>query len=520
MALVLALLPTPTGPRNKRQIAPSIEEQQPKRILAWFSANNHPQNYEIGTILSTEAFFDASQRLLLGDSATVVQINHPPDRTCFPPGGQIWHCRHHIVAKERQESSSPVGPDHLFNIFPFGNGHGQTFPSVFKIDFDKLPSSPWPLTIAGKTISLIDIGEQRGRGWPFPVQQPGVEITNYGEVIDYEWQDRWNYTVMTDAILRRRAKQIDDHFAAFFDNIRPVEVIFELLSQDLYVVLEDHIDIDGIIDEFPLPSGISKALKDGYSPTIRYITYADLGRPKPGAPCQQLAEGTVVDTTAYGQVRPGTLLHANFLPEEASPACWRTSGVVVAGMGGHRALISCGLPKFKGIWQGDEESVCYVGKVAASNVAGTSLSIIAIDGDESERPPLTNQVFDVMSGVVPELKRLRTSEDRLVHKIGYLNSPFTGNMEVTVVGHSVKFQQDGGWNPRMAVCDWLYTGQVEDNGGKVTPPDGTMGSAIFDEEGVVLGFWDCYIPTGLFAGMANAVSASELSGRGISLMPG
>lgn len=215
-----------------------------------------------------------------------------------------------------------------------------------------------------------------------------------------------------------------------------MEVIFELISQDLYVILEDHVNIDGIIDEFPLPSGISRSLKDGYSPTIRYINHADLGRPKPGAPCQQLAEGTVVDTTAYAQVRPGTLLHANVTPEQASPVCWRTSGVVVAGRHPHRALISCGLPKYKGIWQGGEESSCYVGTVAASNVAGTSLAIIAIDDDELERPPLTNQVFEVMSGVVPELKRLRTSDDRLVHKMAYLNSRYEQSLLLNIKGNA------------------------------------------------------------------------------------
>lgn len=425
MALVLALLPNPTGPRNRRQITPALEDQQPKRILAWFSADNHPQNYKIGTTISTKAYFDASQRLLLGDSATVVQINHPPNPTCYPPaaGDQIRHCRHHIVAKERQESSSSVGPYHLFHIFPFVNSHGQAFPSVFIIDLDKLPSSPWPLTIAGNTIDFINPGEQQGRGWPFSIQQPAVEVTNSGQVIDYEWRDRYDYSVMTDAILRRRAKRIDEHFAAFFDNIRPVEVIFKLVSQDLYVVLEDHIDIDGIVDEFPLPSGISESLKDRYSPIIRYVRCADLRRPKPGAPGQQPAEGTVVDTTAYAQLGPGMLLHAFLALEEPSPVFFRTSGVVAMDRHGKRALVSCGLPSFKVIWQGDVGSVCYVGT-------------------------------------------------------------------------------------------------VEDSPHKVTPPDGTMGSAIWDEEGAVLGFWDCYIPTGLFAGMANAVSASELSGRGFFLMPG
>lgn len=30
-----------------------------------------------------------------------------------------------------------------------------------------------------------------------------------------------------------------------------------------------------------------------------------------------------------------------------------------------------------------------------------------------------------------------------------------------MVGHSVKFQRNGGEEPQLTVCDWLYTGQVE-----------------------------------------------------------
>lgn len=102
---------------------------------------------------------------------------------------------------------------------------------------------------------------------------------------------------------------------------------------------------------------------------------------------------------------------------------------------GKRALVSCGLPSFKVIWQGDVGSVCYVGTVVVSSVVGTSLSIIEVDGGWLVGLPLTNQVVEVMSGVVPELKRLRTWEDRLVHKIAYLNSRYEQSQLLNTKGN-------------------------------------------------------------------------------------
>jgi hypothetical protein len=297
-----------------------------------------------------------------------------------------------------------------------------------------------------------------------------------------------------------------------------VEIIFELLRNSLYVVLEDDVNIESLQDK--LPMSISGSLVYGCALSILYLGRAHLGRPKPDAHCQPLAKDEV-DTTAYAQLRPGMLLHTN-LAETAS-LCWRTAGVVAEDLQGLGVLISCGLRGSKRIWQGNDESF-YAGEVV-SNIPGTSVVLIQIDKRERDMPaypPLTNQVFELMSGAAPKLKRHRSSGDRLVHRIGYLNSSFTGNMEVTVVGHSVQFQRvddEDPEKPRLVVCDWLYTGQVEGNAHKMTPPGGTTGSAIWDDEGVVLGFWDCYIPIGLFAGMANAVSASELSDMGIHLMP-
>jgi hypothetical protein len=210
MALVLALLPILPLSGNRRQKTPSMENRQPKLILAWFSANNHPPNHNVGAMISTESFFDARQRLLLGNHATVVQINHPPDHICLPPsleGQQLWHCRHHIRAQERQTCTCPLVPQRLIDIFPLGEGAKETR-FACSAGFEELPSSPWPLTLEGKTVNFLALTARQGRSWPFPSAQSGVYRGCGNGQIDYEWRDRQAPMVMTDAILRRRAKRI------------------------------------------------------------------------------------------------------------------------------------------------------------------------------------------------------------------------------------------------------------------------------------------------------------------------
>lgn len=52
---------------------------------------------------------------------------------------------------------------------------------------------------------------------------------------------------------------------------------------------------------------------------------------------------------------------------------------------------------------------------------------------------------------------------------------------------------------------------------KVRPPDGTCGSAIWDHDGTILGFYHYYIADGPYAGFACFVSASEVVDAGYHL---
>lgn len=68
---------------------------------------------------------------------------------------------------------------------------------------------------------------------------------------------------------------------------------------------------------------------------------------------------------------------------------------------------------------------------------------------------------------------------------------------------------------RYVLYNWAYLGQEEDTTDKLRPPDATRGSSIWNDDGVVLGFYHCCQRDGPFARYAATVSASEMVKVGI-----
>ncbi|KAH9992179.1 hypothetical protein F4779DRAFT_637594 [Xylariaceae sp. FL0662B] len=70
--------------------------------------------------------------------------------------------------------------------------------------------------------------------------------------------------------------------------------------------------------------------------------------------------------------------------------------------------------------------------------------------------------------------------------------PFTGNIEDSVVMKSARIQSthptETGDRLRYVVYSCLYTSQEEDDE-NIHPPEGTRGSVVWDDDGVVLGFY-------------------------------
>lgn len=149
---------------------------------------------------------------------------------------------------------------------------------------------------------------------------------------------------------------------------------------------------------------------------------------------------------------------------------------------------------------------------AVQEISFTGISLVKLGDDIT----FSNETFENSAGEAPQFKRLFGEDpacDKTIDGNCYLDSPYTGNIEGFVVMNSVRIEKSS--HPtesafRYVIYSWLYFGQEEGDTHKLRPPDGTCGSAIWDDNGVILGFFLYYITSGRFAGFAATVNASEL----------
>jgi len=126
-----------------------------------------------------------------------------------------------------------------------------------------------------------------------------------------------------------------------------------------------------------------------------------------------------------------------------------------------------------------------------AEISFTDVSLVRL----SDGLSFTNETLENMDGVVPQFQRLITSDDRAEFKPVHFNSAFTGHMEGNIVMHSVKMP-DSPSHPteqsqagKYVLYQWHYMGQGDGSGQPIMPPDGTCGSAIWNDDGVILGFY-------------------------------
>ncbi|KAI1846568.1 hypothetical protein JX266_007465 [Neoarthrinium moseri] len=240
-----------------------------------------------------------------------------------------------------------------------------------------------------------------------------------------------------------------------------------------------------------------------------YLRDHELHRPpwtdrKPKQPIAPQPVSGVVDRTAYDTLRPGVMISSSKLVEHGHPSELSTSsGVLVKDPHGNQFMTatSHGIGQNTTVFQtGRPERT--IGK-AAIDVAFTDIALVDLARDVV----FENETFE-SNGTAPKFTRLAKSTDpvRMGHDC-YLNSPYTGHLDGIIMMKSVKLEAAVSFEAqkRYIIYNWAWMGQ-----GGTRIPDGTCGSAIWDSDGVVLGFFHFYIEQGPWAGHAASVSASEL----------
>lgn len=511
--LLVSPAPSPSTPAA-RKVTPSAEQSSPKKALIVATPADGVGNTTQGGVPIQP--FHAPRRLFPQGVATITHhsTHHHPAPMKQQQGAQgeevQEHARHVLLPFDLRDPklsiSKPEVAALLHSIFPgTANVTQGNFRSHLLFQVQKLPRSPWPLTVGGLPITILDESD-RGCAFLFPMRPIGnlaISICRNGH--------DFTSGLPSGIKLRKLFDEVNSEFQKNLPDIRIVEFMFAS-TRVFYVVLDDHVEIGTMRPK--LPGKIANC-------PVMYLNDNEVCRPQwAKMPAKRMIEvhplAGIADDTAYDILRPGVMICSSKLMDHAHPASLATTtGILVKNAAGDTFMTGAShrIGPLEEVWQpGRRDKV--VGK-AAVEITHTDVSLIAL----SQGVEFINETFEDAAGVVPNFSHLVTSEEEPQSPFAYLNSPFSGNMEAVIVMRSVRapstLPQEA--MVRNVLYDWSYWGQEEGNENKARPVDGTCGSVIWDDDGIIRGFYRYYIEKGKWAGFSISVCASEVVDAGYTL---
>lgn len=303
-------------------------------------------------------------------------------------------------------------------------------------------------------------------------------------------------------------------------SVELIEIIFTC-ERTFFLIVENNTNIGAMKRHMPgkLASCPAGYLRDR---DVRRLEWADLKAKRRIEPVLALG---IVETTAYEILRPGVVIYSNASKDHAHPASLSsTSGVLVKNAAGDDFLTgpSHEIGKDKTVYQDlgtGPRRLVGKGK-AVQEISFTDISLIRL----SEEVVFINETFENSFGVAPKFTSLFGEDHDCALDLRfsvYLNSPFFGDMEGTIMARSIKLERSshpGADRLRYVAYNWAYMGQPDEGEeDKINTPDGRCGSAIWDDEGTVVGVFHYYIASGAWAGFCVSVSAVEVVRAGYKL---
>ncbi|KAI1399027.1 hypothetical protein F4819DRAFT_436789 [Hypoxylon fuscum] len=439
------------------------------------------------------------------------QPSTPAKKRKITPSAEqfLWHNRHVLMPYNLRDQSNNITEGELcsllHNIFPSTENVTQPcFRGYLIFQVKQLPSAPWPLTVGGLPITVSETRSGRGRALMFPRAMPGrlsISILQRG----------FDATNMSDKSLRQLAHDVNTYFQLNLPNVHIIELMFTC-ERTFFLVINDHVE-----------------LKTGGWPEkianypVAYLHDKDLNRPTwIDQPARQeivpQPSVGIVDDTAYDVLRPGVMISSSIITGHSHPATLSsTAGVLVKNPAGDSFMTAAShaIGNSEKVWQSRRPAET-IGK-AAVEIPLTDICLVELEKSIS----FSTQTFEASDGIVPQFTRLATSGDEFGFSKCYLNSPYTGLLDSVIIAKSIKIQAEGTPNPteerlRYVVYDWLYHGQEEGNI-RAELPGGMCGSVIWNDEGVIQGFYQFSIKEGPWKGFSACVSASEVVESGYAL---
>jgi hypothetical protein len=237
-----------------------------------------------------------------------------------------------------------------------------------------------------------------------------------------------------------------------------------------------------------------------------YRFESEIGRPT--TLLTKEADPRTIDETQYDSLRPGILLSSG--PNDQEEEKRTSSGVLIRDQQGVQFMTasSYGFTSPGQVYHPNSSGQA-IGEVT-TKISNTDIALVKLNegvnfaNDLHSSSPFALQPF------------IRAAETRLGDPV-FFNAPFTGLVTGTKMAHSLRcIPTDNSLEPEKAWmrCSWNYMGQNSN----CDMAEGFRGSAIWNEEHRVLGFF-LYAPAeGLFGDYCLSIAADHLLEKGYTVV--
>jgi hypothetical protein len=356
---------------------------------------------------------------------------------------------------------------------------------------DPMPPKPWPLTIAGLP-SYIAPGPGR-QHTPIPELRP-VHRKNGVIHEDRNGRDMKDWNPLFNLIR--------SHFEGL--GISITEVMY---WANFVIIVLEHRNTD-----------IGKLPWKAANISCFYLYDDEMGRPStPQA--RRLTDPTAgnPDDSQYDTLQPGLRVTSAYLPSKPDMFLSTTTGVLVRDRVGNKfmTVASHGFPAECGteVIHPLPASGRNIGEVIME-VSHTDVALVKLrDGEIFSN--ITFQNENIQEPV--QLKRLAGIKDHRIGDAVVLDSPDTGCIDGIIQLTSyqrVPSDDHAAPEQQWIFTTWYYMGQDSEN----SLPEGMCGSAIWTEDGDVVGFFRYAPKEGAMKDWCAGIAAEELISRGFTLV--
>lgn len=356
---------------------------------------------------------------------------------------------------------------------------------------ETLPPEPWPLKVANVPCYLT------------------TDPADNGPMVPLVHRSRARITLGDGLYLRDAEHLIDQVFNTlreFFDQspIQVTEIQYWRSVIIIVLVSTEH----EILENVPKSAGGCPCF---------YLKESDMDRPAELSThrASQLARNSF-DTSEYEPLRPGVMVNSGEHPVEGCDFT-TSSGVMVRDASGQTFMTAAarGFPGYP-----------FTNKVHHPNSRGKEIGEVVFKSSHSdvalvklkENVTFVNEPFEnsILPGGPFALRQFARASDTRIGNNVYMDSPFSGFLEGTIGIHTlVRVPSNDRDEPEQAWirCHWNYMGQ----GSSSQMPAAVCGSAIWDDDLKVQGFFRYAPQSGRFQDWCLTVAADHLIDRGYTL---